>query len=356
MINNPLPESWTPESKVRFTANLIQQPEYTDAKTIIRSGIWYISIPGYAEIIPGSRISYLGRVEPKLLGGQVVRILMMDPTFEVIEEESENRLSLGERTLILIGKWRESAVKILGKTLPEPMSSLAAGILLGVRAEMPRGFYEALVSTGTLHVIAASGFNVMIVATILMGLFGRVFSRGKAIGAGVVGIFIYVLLAGASASVVRAGIMGSLTLSAYYFGRASEARRLLWVSAGVMLLISPLMIFDIGFQLSVAATAGILYLGPYLDRIDRNKFLREYLYPTLSASFATAPIILWHFGRVSWISPLVNILILPVVPLIMLLSAIVVGVGSLSIVFAQVFAWLLYSPLWWLSHVILSLE
>ncbi len=359
-IPSPLPESWTPESKIRFTATITEQPEYSDSKTIIRQGMWYLSIPGYAEIIPGSRIAFVGKIEPKLLGGKVVRIIMMDPIFEVVLTKKENHLSIPEKVVIGIQKFRLELVAILEKTLPEPMSSLSAGILLGVRAQMPREFYDALVSTGTLHVVAASGFNVMIVATILMSLFGRVLSRGKAIGAGVAGILFYVVLSGASASVVRAGIMGSLTLTAYYFGREAQARRLLWVTSGIMLLVSPLMIFDIGFQLSVVATAGILYIGPMFSNlaisnigIRKSKILKDYLYPTLSASAATAPIILFHFGRVSWISPLVNVLILPVVPLIMLLSAIQVGIGMLSLDAAQIVAWINYLPLWWIVRVVL---
>ena len=116
---------------------------------------------------------------------------------------------------------------------------------------------------------------------------------------------------------------------AYYFGRPAEAKRILWVTVYVMLLFNPLYIVDIGFQLSVFATAGLLYIGPWMRKLqsfvpcnDLGKqgrelqaqayaFLVEYLYPTLAATVATMPIILWHFGRLSLISPLVNMLILP---------------------------------------------
>jgi len=219
---------------------------------------------------------------------------------------------------------------------------------------MPRDFYQALVNTGTLHVIAASGFNVSVVAAVLMGVLMRVVSRGWAIGGGIGGIVVYVLIAGASASVIRAGIMGSLTLIAYYLGRPTEARRLLWVSAGIMLLASPLMLLDVGFQLSVAATAGLLYLGPRIQSRfkmldDRFQFvqsiLANYLYSTLAATVATLPIILWHFGTVSWISPIVNLLVLPIIPLIMGMSAgILVG--------GRVMAWLTYPILAYMVWVI----
>jgi len=218
---------------------------------------------------------------------------------------------------------------------------------------MPRDFYQALVNTGTLHVIAASGFNVSVVAAVLMGVLMRVVSRGWAIGGGIGGIVVYVLIAGASASVIRAGIMGSLTLIAYYLGRPTEARRLLWVSAGIMLLASPLMLLDVGFQLSVAATAGLLYLEPWIKILSSSvgmttyvqSILANYLYPTLAATIATLPVILWHFGTVSWISPIVNLLVLPIIPLIMGMSAgILVG--------GRVMAWLTYPILAYMVWVI----
>lgn len=362
-LDSPLPASWTLESKVRFTATILERPEYTDSKTIITQGMWVIKLKGYAEIIPGSRVMFVGRVTPKVLGGKVVQIVMQDPTFEVVGHNRCVSSFHAECVLILLGQLRENWVNILEKTLPSPMSSLAAGILLGVKGQIPYDFYQQLVATGTLHIVAASGFNVMIVASVLMKIAQRVFRRGAAIGMGVMGIVFYVLLSGASASVVRAGIMGGLTLVAYYFGRPAEARRLLWVTAALMLLADPLMLVDVGFQLSVAATAGLLYIEPWIRKLQSSEpcrsvekqsselkkqvegFLANYLYPTLAASIATLPIIWWHFGRVSWISPLVNILILPLIPLIMLLSA-------LTLVLGQPVAWLLYPPLWWVVAVI----
>jgi ComEC/Rec2-related protein len=343
-FESPLPESWTAESRVRFTATILETPEYTDSKTIIRSGIWYIKLKGYKEIIPGSRVSFEGRVAPKMVLGKVVQIKIVEPKVEIGDYKWN--------TWVMIYQWREKWITVLQKNLPEPMSSLGAGILLGVKGQMPYEFYQQLVKTGTLHIVAASGFNVMIVASVLMQLVQKVFRRGVAIGVGVIGILGYVLIAGASASVVRAGIMGSLTLIAYYFGRPAEARRLLWVTAGIMLLYNPLYIVDIGFQLSVTATAGLLYVQPWLQ-ILKSKILQfsnggvidEYLLPTVAATVATMPIILWHFGRVSWISPLVNMLVLPVVPLIMLLTA-------LTLVGGQVVAWVAYVPLAYVVWVI----
>jgi competence protein ComEC len=321
---------------------VIEKPEYSDTQTIVRHGIWYVPMRGYKEIIPGSRVTFEGRVEPKMSMGKVVQLKMIDPKVEVV---GLAKLGLYERLIIMLGRWREGWLVMLQRLMPEPMASLAAGILLGVKGRMPSDFYQALVNTGTLHIIAASGYNVSIVAEVLMKIVGGVVTRGVGVGIGVVGIILYVLISGGGASVVRAGIMGSLTLIAYYFGRPTEARRLLWVSAALMLLYSPLYIVDVGFQLSFAATAGLLYLEPLMAKLPNIRFLSEYLYPTLTASIATLPVVLYHFGRVSWISPVVNMLVLPIVPILM-------GMTSGILIGGQAVAWVTYPLLSYMVWVI----
>lgn len=344
-LPSPLPRNWDNTSRLRYTVTILEKPEYTDSKTIVRSGIWYIPIKGYKEIIPGSRVSFEGKVEPKWVMGKVVQIKMIDGKVVVIKHPRGVGIFHPGGVRVALGNLRERWVATLQKNLPEPMASLAAGILLGIKRQMPRDFYDALINTGTLHIVAASGYNVSIVAVVLMGILAKVVSRGTGIAIALLGISAYVFVAGGSASIVRAGVMGSLTLIAYYYGRPSEARRLLWVTVGLMLLYNPLYIVDIGFQLSAVATAGLLYLEPWMKRLPQIKFLSEYLYPTLAATIATLPVILYHFGRVSWISPLVNILVLPVVPLIM-------GMTSGILIFGQVVAWLAYPILAYMVWVI----
>jgi competence protein ComEC len=349
-LPSPLPANWANESVIRYTATILDKPEYTDSKTIVRKGIWYIRIKGYKEIIPGSRVIFEGEVEPKWVLGKVVQIKMVEPKITGTKYLRSRGAFHPQAIMIALGNLREKWVATLQKTLPEPMASLAAGILLGIKGQMPQDFYQALVNTGTLHIVAASGYNVSIVAEVLMKMTGGLVSRAVGIWVGVIGIGLYVVIAGGSASVVRAGIMGSLTLVAYYFGRPSEARRLLWVTAFLMLTYNPLYIVDVGFQLSFVATAGLLDLEPWIVGLHSRsvgalhsgsvwepvgKFLSDYLYPTLAATVATLPIIWWHFGRVSLISPFVNILVLPFVPLMM-------GMTVATLFGGQVVAWMTY--------------
>ena len=344
---SPLPSDWDSKSKIGFTTTVLDFPQYTDSQTIIRSGIWIVRLKGYKEIIPGTKIKLIGAVEPKVVMGKTVQIKMTDPSIQILGEiNSISLASMAVQLNLLRSEWRG----LLRRTLPEPMASLSGGILLGVKDQMPNEFYESLVRTGTVHIVAASGYNVAIVAGLIIRVVSTLVGRGTGVAISIIGIAMYVVMAGGGASVVRAGIMGGLTLAAYYSGRPADSRRLLWAAAFLMLLINPLLILDVGFQLSFAATLGLLYLPSKLSQ--KRGLLGEYLIPTLVAAVATAPIILWHFGRVSWISPISNLLVLPFVPVIMELSAILILVGSISLSGARIVSWLLYPVLWYIVFVI----
>lgn len=370
MIESELPADWEANTKVKISMRILEKPEQTDSKTIITQGKWQIESEGYREYILGNRYSFVGPVETESWQGKVVRVEMKEPE---VEEVGRGKLKASEWVIVKVAEARERVVGNITRWLPEPEASLAAGILLGVRRRLPYEFYQDLIKTGTVHIVAASGYNVTIVARVVMVPLLKLFGRAWAIPVGIAAIVLYTIVAGGSAAVVRAGIMTSLTLLAYYLGRPAEAKRLLWVTAGMMLLVDPLKLVDVGFQLSVGATAGLLYVEPLIQRklqisnlksqasannqiTNNNKwvqsYLAEYLYPTLAANITTLPIILWTFGRISWFSPIVNMLVLPLTPLIMLLSAVAVGGGVISFSLGRILALILYVPLWMMVRVI----
>ena len=346
-IPDVLPQTWTPSTEIKYTARLLEEPEHTDSKTIITRGVWRIEIPGYIRLMPGRVYAFSGKVVPRMLMGKVIKIGMMEPSFE---EVNYTPTTLGERVVLALTTMRARMEENLSRRLPEPHSSLSAGILLGVKGSLPWDFYQKLVSTGTVHVVAASGYNVSIVAGVVMGVLFKFVSRRVAVLFGIIAIIGYTILAGGDAPIVRAAIMGGLAITAYYFGRPVWAKRLLWVSGIVMLLVEPRYLVDVGFWLSISATAGILYLEPQMRKlgsrlvIGRSRYLSDYLYPTLAANVFTLPIILLVFSRVSWISPLVNVLVLPLTPLIMFLTAVTLLLDPIPIL-GFVSSLLLYVPL-----------
>jgi len=225
--------------------------------------------------------------------------------------------------------WVESR---LNELYMEPEASFVAGLLLGSRKGMPIELAEAFQKVGLTHIVAISGYNITLVIT-GMFLFFQFLSLKWRVVVSTVAIILFVILVGASAAVVRAGIMGGLTLWALFSGRKSQVFFALLWSAVIMVVINPYtLLYDVGFQLSFASTLGLLVCSPMLEKILPNykkmPVLREAFVLTLSAQIATTPLILFHFGRLSWISPFANLLAAPFLAPAMLF-------GALSVVFGQ---------------------
>jgi len=249
----------------------------------------------------------------------------------------------------------------LNRLWSEPESSFMAGLLYGARSGLPEELLDNFNRTGVTHVIAVSGFNVSIIASVLMTiLIGAGLYRRQAFWAAVAGIVLFVLFTGASASVVRAGIMASIVLIAQYIGRLSSAGRLMVYAAVIMLLINPwVLIWDAGFQLSFLATLGLVYLAPLIRRDGSPKAtvstvgLYEILISTLAAIIATLPLILYQFGRLSLVAPIVNVLILWIIPWLMLFGFLSVMVSFAFFPLGQVLAWVAGAGL---KYVIIVVE
>ncbi len=212
--------------------------------------------------------------------------------------------------------------------VPEPQASLLFGILIGAKKTLPQSVVDDFIITGTSHVIAVSGFNITIIISSLAFL-AYVLGRRVHFWISILFIFSFVVITGASASVVRAAVMGVLCLYALRIGRQYAMLGALFFSAFVMLVINPKILnADIGFQLSFAATLGIILTVPLVKVADKESSwfgVRDTLITTLAAIFATLPLLMVYFGIVSLVSPIVNILILPfLVPYTMLIGFLIV--------------------------------
>lgn len=206
---------------------------------------------------------------------------------------------------------------------PEPYASFVAGILYGYRGGLG-SLQELFNRTGVTHIVAISGYNITLIATLVARFFLSCgVSRKKAFWGIVGALFVFVIFVGASASVVRAGIMGVLVLSAQYLGRKSHVFSVIVAAMTLMALQNPYVIlWDAGFQLSVLSTLGLIYVSPFIEPklslVPERFSIRENLSSTLAATVATLPLILFQFGRLSIVAPLVNVLILPIIPIAMI--------------------------------------
>jgi competence protein ComEC len=159
---------------------------------------------------------------------------------------------------------REHGTALICRYLPDPEASLLAGIVLGVESGIPYQVEQDFQDTGTTHVIAISGFNITIVSALFAMLFGRLLGPRRGAVAAVLAIGLYTILVGGDAPVVRAAIMGGFSLFARQVGRRQHGLNSLAISAGIMSVANPTILWDVGFQLSFTATLGlVLYAEPW---------------------------------------------------------------------------------------------
>ncbi len=286
------------------------------------------------------------------LARQGVYSTMSSADVTVLPGKEGNLFTAGLYTL------KNYALETIYHIFPDPEASLLAGILLGVDNGLPKDLQQAFKDTGTSHIIAISGFNIAIIASLFLSLFGRVFGeRRGAVFAGL-GIVFYTLLVGADAAVVRAAVMGVAALFARHFGRTQDGLNTLFGVGALMNLYNPHYLQDVGFQLSFFATLGLIlyaqpleafttrlltqyttrntgaqagtYTGTQTDAqslIPNSQFvssasslITNFFLLTLAAQVTTLPIMAYHFNRLSLISFIANPFILPAQPAVMILG------------------------------------
>ncbi|HDD55199.1 MAG TPA: ComEC/Rec2 family competence protein, partial [Chloroflexi bacterium] len=263
----------------------------------------------------------------------------------------------GNIALQAIYDLKKNALERIYVLWPDPEASLLAGILLGVESGISDQVQKAFRDTGTTHIIAISGFNITIVAGLFSRLFSRLLDKRQAGLAAVLGISIYTLLVGADPAVVRAAVMGGLSIFAGQIGRRQHGLNAAALASLIMILFNPRLPWDISFQLSLSATLGlILYADPLADWFlglisgflpleAAQKLTRpvsEYFLFTLAAQLTTLPVMIYHFHSFSLSTFLANPAILPVQPPIMIVGGLGLILGLIWLPLGRVTAPLVY--------------
>jgi competence protein ComEC len=211
---------------------------------------------------------------------------------------------------------------VISRSLPSAESGLASGLILGEKALITPEVTRQLQISGTTHIIALSGYNITIILGLFVYLQGRL-SRFANLLVPLLFIISFVVMTGGAASLIRASIMGFMPLIASYLGRENDSFIAILFSATAMIAFNPfLALFDVGFQLSFVALAGMIYLAPIIARllVTLPKYLSVPLSETVGAQVAAAPLLAYYFGSISVISPIANLMILSLVPLGMLIA------------------------------------
>lgn len=230
---------------------------------------------------------------------------------------------------ILQIKWRFK--KIIEKSLPDPESNLALAIILGYKSLLHPDDVQVFARAGLSHLIAISGAHIAIIISLLLNFLQNLgLNKKNSLKVVLIFLVVYPIMTGLSASAVRASLMGSLMLIALYYERLSSSLNALFLSASLMLFFNPLLLSDVGFQLSFAAVLGIIYFQPinvYLKNKISNKlksWLRKIFVNfwdifslTTICQLAILPIMMINFKQVSLVAWLANPLLIWLFPFLL---------------------------------------
>ena len=322
-----------------------------DGRSTELTDVILVRAPRFPLIPYGSSVRLVGELQSPsdtssadyaaYLERQGIRSEMSYPQLTVIESGGG---SVAYRTLLALKNRARASIE---RSIPEPQASLLVGILLGDDSGLAKEILDAFRRTGMTHIIAISGFNIALLIALADRLTLPVLPRRSAAVVVMGFIAAYAALVGGTGSVIRAAIMGGVyLLSMRFLGRPTLAMASLLLTAMIMTAVQPATLWDVGFQLSFAATLGLmLFAGSWTrwlqERAGRpvTRLVGEGLVVTLAAQVLALPLILYYFGQLSLISLPANLLILPAQPGVMMSGGITALAGMAVPQLGQVAGW-----------------
>ncbi len=284
-----------------------------------------------------------------------VNYLKKDGIYYVMNYVTAEVVSSGNGNFIksFLFSMKEKFLEEINFAITEPENLLMGGLILGEKATFSADLRQQFIDTGTIHIVALSGYNVTIIAEWFMKLFKLFFSPTVGISAGIVLIWFFVLMTGMGSTAIRAGIMATLALVARATGRNYDVARALILAGVLMILFNPyVLVYDVSFQLSFIATVAVIFLAPRIEKYflwATDKFqLRDIVSVTCAAYIFVLPFILYKMGNLSLVALPANILVLPFIPFTMILGFITGFVGLVWYGFAV--------PVGFISYLFLHYE
>lgn len=256
-----------------------------------------------------------------------------------------------------IEKMRRQFVSGIYSVLPDTQASLSVGILVGIKSQLPDSLNEQLRALSLTHIVVASGYNLTVLIRLARSIFEKRSKYQTALFASLL-MMAFAFVAGFSASMSRAVIVSGLSLVAWYYGRRIHPIVLLLFSAVITAAYNPLYLWaDIGWWLSFLAFAGVLVLAPLVTHklygSKKPGFLAQLIIETFSAQIMTVPLMMCVFGNLSVIGIAANLLVVPFIPIIMLLTAIT---GTFSCLLPFWAGWAALPLSWLLIYILKVIE
>lgn len=252
---------------------------------------------------------------------------------------------------------RERIVTVIDKSLPKEQAGLLNGMLIGYRDGLSKDVQTAFSDSGLSHVMAVSGMNVAFIIIPLVFVFKKLRIGQKAANVIIIAVLLlFVYITGFSPSVVRAVIMGVIVLLGQVIMRETDIYTSLSLAAILLLLYNPYNLFDIGFQLSFCATLSLVFFYKNIKDKLNFRFMPEIISSTLAATIAAQigvlPIIVFYFNKVSIVSLISNLLVVPLVGLVTILGFMMAIIGQVSIVLSQYIGYVNCSLLTFILYVV----
>jgi competence protein ComEC len=219
------------------------------------------------------------------------------------------------------------------RTLDEPYASLELGLLVGEKHGLSKVEIQNFTTAGLSHIVVLSGFNITVIVALVFRLFSFLPRRWNFLLGSLLAVM-FVAMTGFSSTAVRALLMAGIVVAGQALYRSSVPLVSLLVVCTLMVAWNPFILRDdVSFQLSAFATLGIILYGNtcsdwFAARVGRGA--GEFLGVTCAASIFTLPLIAYTFGTVSIISPVANLLVLPLVQPAMALGALAGFIGMTS--------------------------
>lgn len=328
------------------------QPDYSDGDKVRISGTVYSDPVNYptGQYLKVAGLKFYLPLTPEITYGDeiVVEGLVQNEKLQkakLLEVKSHKNFA---------ASFRNNLISFYEKVLPQPMSGLLGGMVLGSKGALNPDFYNQTKVTGVAHVVVASGTNVTFVVSFLMMVTTLFLPRKKSILFVILGVVLYLFISGFDAPLIRAAIMSTIVFGAQEAGRVVSSWRILILTALIMLTYQPEWLGDIGFLLSFASTASIMAFQKKVAYIFRflPKIIKEDVVTTISAQIGVSPILFVTFGQFNMLSPIINALVLWTVPPLMVIGSLGGVIGILFPSLGKMILWLGYPMLWWFSKIV----
>lgn len=322
-------------SRIRLTGNVIKVTQ-TDVNCIIDFGEFVAIVNDFCKTRKGSMISVVGTKSFGLIEAIRGKIVVKEALFDGTDKVPDLTIRHASNTPWFV-IFRNYCSKVYQRFLPSEEAALLAGIVLGNKDDIGYDFYQSMVRSGTVHIAVASGYNLMLVGGVTLSLLFWFFSRNLATIVTVVAMAFYAAMASFEPPVLRALVMACFIYFSQALGRKVSSVWSLVLSCWLLLVWDIDLLWSVSFQLSVVASVGLMVLAPAVQEYLSSKGLQiegEWLskmglLTTVCTMLMTAPVIWFHFGRISIIGVFSNVFVLPLVPMVMILGVFMLFIPQL---------------------------